>query len=118
LSRDALDASEIEHQQTMLKKMKRRRLKPHLADAAIDRLRTSTKIDGISSAQIVIEAVAERLDIKQQVLQQVVAKVDDKCIIATNTSSLSVSKIAEGIPNPERVGAYLLMALALAVLTN
>ena len=103
LSRDALDASEIEHQQTILKKMKRRRLKPHLADAAIDRLRTSTKIDGISSAQIVIEAVAERLNIKQQVLQQVAAQVDDKCIIATNTSSLSVSKIAEGLPNPERV---------------
>ncbi|MBC8371715.1 MAG: enoyl-CoA hydratase/isomerase family protein [Planctomycetes bacterium] len=103
LSRDALDAAVIDHQQTISKKQKRRRLKPHLADAAIDRLTTSDKINGINRAQIVIEAVAERLDIKQQVLQQVAEQVSDDCIIATNTSSLSVTAIADGVRNPERV---------------
>ena len=103
LSRDALDAAVIDHQQAISKKQKRRRLKPHLADAAIDRLTTSDQINGINNAEIVIEAVAERLDIKQQVLQQVAEQVPDDCIIATNTSSLSVTAIAEGVRNPERV---------------
>jgi len=103
LSRDALDAAVIDHQQAISKKQQRRRLKPHLADAAIDRLTTSDQINGINNAEIVIEAVAERLDIKQQVLQQVAEQVPDDCIIATNTSSLSVTAIAEGVRNPERV---------------
>jgi 3-hydroxyacyl-CoA dehydrogenase/enoyl-CoA hydratase/3-hydroxybutyryl-CoA epimerase len=103
LSRDALDAAVIDHQQTITKKRNRRRLKPHLADAAIDRLTTSDQINGISHAEVVIEAVAERLDIKQQVLQQVAEQVPDDCIIATNTSSLSVTAIADAVRNPERV---------------
>ncbi|MDP6962866.1 MAG: 3-hydroxyacyl-CoA dehydrogenase NAD-binding domain-containing protein [Planctomycetota bacterium] len=103
LSQDALDAAVIDHQQHILKKKSRRRLKPHLADAAIDRLSTGTDMVGLDSSQIVIEAVAEVIEIKRSVLADVAKKVDDDCIIATNTSSLSVSSIAEHISHPERV---------------
>ena len=103
LSRDALDAALVDHLTTITKKRQRRRLAPHLADGAIDRLTVSQIMDGLKHADIVIEAVAERMDIKKSVLGQLATEVPANCLIATNTSSLSVTAMAEGIPNPERV---------------
>lgn len=103
LSRDALDAAQIDHLQTISKKRKRRRLAGHLADGAIDRLTVSEQMDGLEHADIVLEAVAERMDIKKSVLGQLAEKTPSDCLLATNTSSLSVTAMAEGIPNPERV---------------
>lgn len=103
LSRDALDAALLDQVQTITKKRKRRRMKPHLADAAIDRLTVSQEMDGLARAEIVLEAVAERMDVKRTVLQNVCSQVAEDCLIATNTSSLSVTEMAEGLPHPERV---------------
>jgi 3-hydroxyacyl-CoA dehydrogenase/enoyl-CoA hydratase/3-hydroxybutyryl-CoA epimerase len=103
LSRDALDAAQVDHLQTISKKRKRRRLAPHLADGAIDRLTVSEQMDGLKHADIVVEAVAERMDVKKAVLGQLAEKTPSGCLLATNTSSLSVTAMAEGISNPERV---------------
>jgi len=103
LSRDALDAALLDQVQTISRKKKRRRMKPHEADAAIDRLTVSQEMDGIARAEIVLEAVAERMEVKRNVLGAVCSQVADDCIIATNTSSLSVTEMAEGLPHPERV---------------
>ncbi len=103
LSRDALDAALVDHAATLEKKSKRRRLKPHEANAALDRLTVSQEMDGLANAEIVLEAVAERMDVKKSVLQNVAAKVPSNCLLATNTSSLSVTEMAAGLPRPERV---------------
>ncbi len=99
----ALDEAVILHRADANKRVKRRRMMRHEANAAIDRLTTARQLQGFDRCQIVIEAVAERLDVKQSVFQQLAQQVSSDCILATNTSSLSVSKIAEGVPNPERV---------------
>ena len=52
---------------------------------------------------LVIEAVVERMAVKQQVLQDVEERVPAHTIFATNTSSLSVSKLAEASNRPDRV---------------
>ena len=57
----------------------------------------------LGKSQVVIEAVAEVLPVKQKVLGGLAEIVSSDCIIATNTSSLSVTAIANDIPNPERV---------------
>ncbi|MEC7386782.1 MAG: 3-hydroxyacyl-CoA dehydrogenase NAD-binding domain-containing protein, partial [Gemmatimonadota bacterium] len=57
---------------------------------------------GISSAQVIIEAVAERMDVKKLVLQETEECVRNDCIITTNTSSLSVDKLAENLNQPDR----------------
>jgi 3-hydroxybutyryl-CoA dehydrogenase len=56
-----------------------------------------------SGVQMVIEAVVERLDVKHKVFQELESAVGKTAILATNTSSLSVSKIAECCAHPERV---------------
>jgi len=72
------------------------------AAAAKTRIRTSTDYAQLSSAQLVIEAATESLQLKQRILQQVAANVANDCLIATNTSSLSVTHLAASIEHPER----------------
>lgn len=59
-----------------------------------------------ADCDIVVEAVAERMDIKQQVLAGLEAAVRDDCIIATNTSSLSVTGFAAAARLPGRVAGF------------
>ncbi len=100
---EALDKALLFHRSEVEKKRRRRRLKANEANAAIDRLDTSVGISGLGRAQVVVEAVAERLDVKRKVFADLAAQVPEDCLLATNTSSLSVSAIAEGVPHPERV---------------
>jgi 3-hydroxyacyl-CoA dehydrogenase/enoyl-CoA hydratase/3-hydroxybutyryl-CoA epimerase len=103
LERKPLDAALFHHARRVNKKLKRRRLKPHEARAATDRLTVTTKMDGLRQADLVIEAVAERLDVKRSVFGAVAAVTGPETILATNTSSLSVDAIAAELPHPERV---------------
>ncbi len=103
LDRKAVDAALMAHRQDVMKNLRRKRLRPHQADAALDRLAGGTALDGLGRAQIVIEAVAERMEVKRAVFARLAAAAPADCILATNTSSLSVSEIARELPHPERV---------------
>lgn len=59
-----------------------------------------------ADADFVIEAVFEELAVKKQVFAEVEAVVSDECILATNTSSLSVTDMAGGLRRPERVVGF------------
>ncbi|HDS1698327.1 MULTISPECIES: 3-hydroxybutyryl-CoA dehydrogenase [unclassified Pseudomonas] len=72
------------------------------AAAAKARIRTNTDYTQLSAAHLVIEAATENLQLKQRILQQVAANVAADCLIATNTSSLSVTQLAACIEHPER----------------
>lgn len=56
----------------------------------------------LKDSEMVIEAIVENLEIKKNVLSTLEKFVTDQCIIATNTSSLSVASIASSLENPER----------------
>ncbi|MBV4499696.1 3-hydroxybutyryl-CoA dehydrogenase [Pseudomonas shirazensis] len=72
------------------------------AAAAKGRIRTSTDYADLRDVQLLIEAATENLELKQRILQQAAANVSSDCLIATNTSSLSVTQLAAGIEHPER----------------
>ncbi|MFJ4376364.1 3-hydroxybutyryl-CoA dehydrogenase [Pseudomonas japonica] len=77
------------------------------AAAAVGRIRTSTDYALLQDAQLVIEAATENLELKKRILQQVAANVSETCVIATNTSSLSVTQLGAAISHPERfVGVH------------
>ena len=59
-----------------------------------------------ADADFVIEAVFEQMKVKQQVLSEVEAIVSPHCVLATNTSSLSVSEMASVLEHPERVVGF------------
>jgi 3-hydroxyacyl-CoA dehydrogenase/enoyl-CoA hydratase/3-hydroxybutyryl-CoA epimerase len=99
----ALDAALVEHRSGVQDRLRKRRLEKHEANFAIDRLDAARTLEGFARAGIVIEAVAERLDVKRAVFAEIARQVAPDAILATNTSSLSVAAIAEMLPHPERV---------------
>ncbi|MGX0890664.1 3-hydroxybutyryl-CoA dehydrogenase [Pseudomonas sp. ADAK2 TE3594] len=70
--------------------------------AALDKIRTSTDYNSLQNVQMVIEAATENLDLKLRVLQQIAAQVSAECVIASNTSSLSITQLAASVSQPER----------------
>jgi 3-hydroxybutyryl-CoA dehydrogenase len=63
-------------------------------DAALARITTSTSYEDLKSAQLVIEAATENFDLKVKILKQIDAIVAPDVIIASNTSSISITKLA------------------------
>jgi 3-hydroxybutyryl-CoA dehydrogenase len=74
------------------------------ADAgAAQRLRLVTSVGDLAGCDVVVEAIPEDLALKQQVFGEIAEVVGDRCVLATNTSSLPVTQVAAGLPAPERV---------------
>ena len=63
-------------------------------------------LDALSPCHIVIEAIVENLDAKRELFRTLEATVAEDCLLATNTSSLSVTAIAAACKRPERVGGF------------
>lgn len=63
-------------------------------------------LDALAGCQLVIEAIVEKLDVKRDLLRQLEGIVAADCILATNTSSLSVTAIAAATTRPERVAGF------------
>jgi 3-hydroxyacyl-CoA dehydrogenase/enoyl-CoA hydratase/carnithine racemase len=66
----------------------------------------STGKEAFADADFVIEAVFEEMKVKQQVFAEVEAVVSPECVLATNTSSLSVTEMASELEHPERVVGF------------
>ncbi|ESH95865.1 3-hydroxybutyryl-CoA dehydrogenase [Cupriavidus sp. HPC(L)] len=71
-------------------------------NAALARVRGSTAYEDLKAAQIVIEAATENYELKLKILKQIDALVGDDTIVASNTSSISITKLAAAINRPER----------------
>ena len=99
-----LDADAVSRAVDRAGKLFERRLKT--ADkikAAVARLTADPVGEGVSTADIIIEAVAERLDVKQAVFKAVEEAAPDGAILATNTSSIMIEDIASALRSPERL---------------
>ncbi len=73
------------------------------ADSARERITGTTEIDDLADADIVIEAVSEKIDIKKDVFDTLDSVTDDDVVLATNTSTLSVTSIASATDRPELI---------------
>ena len=72
-------------------------------ERALSNIRTTTSLEATAGSDLFIEAVPERLDLKRETLREVERLNASDFIFATNTSSLSISEIAEGSRRPARV---------------
>jgi 3-hydroxybutyryl-CoA dehydrogenase len=73
------------------------------AKAALARVEPVADLDALKGCQLVIEAAPEDLELKRRLFEQLVQTLGPEPILATNTSSLRVTEIAAGVPQPERV---------------
>ena len=70
------------------------------------RLQSATALSDLARCDLVIEAIVEKLEVKQTVFKQLEDVVRTEAVLATNTSSLSVTAIASALKRPERFVGY------------
>jgi 3-hydroxyacyl-CoA dehydrogenase/enoyl-CoA hydratase/3-hydroxybutyryl-CoA epimerase len=85
------------------RQVKRYRLTAPEARRKMALLHPTLDFSGFARAGMVIEAVVERMDVKQQVFEETARHVSEDCVLASNTSSLSIQGIGAKTPHPERV---------------
>ncbi len=71
-------------------------------DAILGRITTTTDIDGVKGCQLVVEAIFEDLGIKGELWKKINEVVDENTLLATNTSSISVTALAATVTKPSR----------------
>ncbi|MCF3176454.1 3-hydroxyacyl-CoA dehydrogenase family protein [Streptomyces sioyaensis] len=73
------------------------------AAQALARITTTTDMEAAAEADIVVEAVFERIDVKREIFQTLDKLVKDEAVLASNTSAIPITKIAAATSRPERV---------------
>jgi 3-hydroxybutyryl-CoA dehydrogenase len=73
------------------------------AAAALSRIHTVTDLAAVADASIVVEAIFESLDVKQELFARLDDLADDSAVLATNTSAIPITQIAAATSTPERV---------------
>jgi len=76
------------------------------AQAALRRLQSVDSVGALADCDLVVEAIVEKLEVKRSLFAQLEEVVRDDAVLASNTSSLSITAIAAGCRHPERVAGY------------
>lgn len=79
------------------------KITPEQSEAAFARIRTETDLHSVRDVDLVVEAVVENLATKQSIFGQLADTVSAHTILATNTSSISITELSRRVPHPERV---------------
>ncbi len=105
-SADAIAAARESLRQTWEKLAQKGKLTAADAQAALERVESATALTDMANCQLVVEAIVERLDVKRDLFAALEGVVSDDCILASNTSSLSITAIAAACKRPQRVAGY------------
>ncbi|MGZ8921601.1 MAG: 3-hydroxyacyl-CoA dehydrogenase family protein [Limisphaerales bacterium] len=100
---DALDRGKRSIARNLTKAIELGKISEQDRDEVTRRIHTTTQMEEIRVADLVIEAAPENLELKQNLLREAEALVDKDCVFATNTSSLSISEVAAVSTRPENV---------------
>ncbi|QKV92527.1 3-hydroxyacyl-CoA dehydrogenase family protein [Streptomyces sp. NA02950] len=79
------------------------KLAAEAAEQALARITTSTDLEAAADADVVVEAVFERIEVKREIFRTLDGLVKDDTILASNTSAIPITKIAAATERPERV---------------
>ena len=99
----AIETAENKLKKILERLVEKERISKQENEEVLNRINFSNSLENIKGSELVIEAIIENLDIKQKVFSEIESLVDNNCIIASNTSSLSIASIASSCKKAERV---------------
>ena len=99
----AIETAENKLKKILERLVEKERISKQENEEILNRINFSNSLENIKGSELVIEAIIENLDIKQKVFSEIESLVDNNCIIASNTSSLSIASIASSCKKAERV---------------
>ena len=102
INRDALDKARKTIEKNLLRQVSRGLIKDKDAEAALARIRTTLSIDDLKDRDLVIEAATENETVKRKIFQDLCKHLKKDAMIASNTSSISITRLAASTDRPER----------------
>ncbi len=100
----ALELARLKIERNLHEGVRREKIDKETRSRAVASLTCGEDLEAAArGARLVVEAVPEDLSLKQRILEEAAAVADEKAIFATNTSSLSITSLAEPFSSPERV---------------
>jgi len=100
----ALEAAKETISSNLQRMVKKEKISEELKESTVERLSWHTSMDGaVKDAELIVEAATENVDLKLKIFKQMSEMAQDNAILATNTSSISITKIASVTNCPERV---------------
>ncbi|MFT7071167.1 3-hydroxyacyl-CoA dehydrogenase NAD-binding domain-containing protein [Patiriisocius sp. Uisw_017] len=102
LNQGALDRAKLALEKIMTRLVEKGRVTSEEKTRIQNNISYVTSLNKLADSDLTIEAIVESLDIKKKVFQELEGYVSDDCIIASNTSSLSIASIASSLEKPER----------------
>lgn len=103
VSAEAIERGFVYIREQLDRLVEKGRLTPESRSATSRRLRPVLSIEQLPPVDLVIEAIVEKLDVKQTLFSKLAEYLGDSAVLATNTSSLSIDAIAQTARRPERV---------------
>lgn len=100
---EQLENSKTNLRSTLTKLSEKGKITKEIANGIFSRITFAKKLGSFSKCGLVMEAIVENLDVKQSVFSELEKIVSNDCILASNTSSLSITSIASSCKNPSRV---------------
>lgn len=102
ISQAQMDKAGVNIQKQLNRNVEKGRMTAEERDAALARLTLSDAPEALKQADLVIEAAAENAETKMNIFREVCSLCSDTCILATNTSSISITKLSGAVTHPER----------------
>jgi 3-hydroxyacyl-CoA dehydrogenase/enoyl-CoA hydratase/3-hydroxybutyryl-CoA epimerase len=106
VSPDALGAGLRAAREIFEERRRRRRMTSWAAEQKMALIAPTLDWSGFAGAEVVIEAIVEDLEIKKKVLRELEPVVSSECLIASNTSTLSVTEMQSALERPERMAGF------------
>lgn len=106
LNADAVASARANLNQMWEKLAAKGKITPELATQSLKRVQPCSDLQAMADADLVVEAVVERLDVKCDLFRQLEDIVAPDCILASNTSSLPITAIAQACEYPARVAGF------------
>ena len=103
VSRAAADKGKERIERTLGRLVEKGRIEASERDAILSRIRPTDSYDDLSDADFVIEAATENIDLKQKIFEKADSVMKPEAILASNTSSISLTKLAAATSRPEKV---------------
>ncbi len=101
IAQEGLDLGMGEAEKLLGKLVDKGRLKKAKADATLESIHPVLDYTGFSDANIVVEAVVENVGVKQKVLAETEGEIPGDAVLTSNTSTISITKLAEALKRPE-----------------
>ncbi|SIS81552.1 3-hydroxybutyryl-CoA dehydrogenase [Roseivivax lentus] len=102
ISADALEAACALIEKNLDKQVSREKISAEDRDAALKRIRTTQELTDLGQSDLVIEAATEREEVKQKIFETLVPSLKPDTILTSNTSSISITRLASRTDRPER----------------